>query len=256
MEINGTKWNNKNHYYSSNCTYQNYLLKETKWLLPYHMQSTVNPHLLLKVSCPDKQQLINLLSTGDVVLACHGRWCCFRYTILEKTENPGGLKLAIELVNSFLHHGQFYSGQYLQLFHSGMHIATAQVEEVLGPCLHYWDNLPFDASQKRLFPLHEIGPVISDWVTTLSTNTTGLVVDTTDTTAHHLVIKNVTHRTLLLTQAQQICNTLKDFPWRCCYKIAYMPPLYGLLELFLKEFSLTFILYNQTHFTKGVITVN
>ena len=220
------------------------------------MQSATPSHLVLKLSSPDKKQLLNLLSTGDVVMSYHGRWCCFQYTILEETEDPSSLKLAIELVNSFLHHGQFYRGQYVQLFHSGMHIATAQVEEVLDPCLHYWDNLPFDASQKHPFPVHELYPVISAWVTTLSSNNTELVVDTSVTTEHRLVIKGVAYGTLLLTQARQICNTIKGAPWHCCYKIAYTAPLYGLLELFLKEFSLTFILYNQTHFAKGVITVN
>jgi len=221
------------------------------------MQSAPTPHLQIKVSTQDKLQLINVLSTSEVVLAYQGRWCCFRYTILEGIEESGYIKLAIELVNSFLHHGQFYCGQCVLLYYRGVHIAMAQVEKVLAPCLHYWETLPLEAAQKQPMPMPELMPVISNWVITLSdNNTASLVVDTAATTGPRLIIQNVAHRTLLLTQARQICETLKNATWGCCYKVAYLPPSYGLFELFLKDVSMEFILYSQTHFAKGSITIN
>jgi len=220
------------------------------------MQQSAPPHLLLKVFAPDKQHLVSLLSTGEVVLAYQGRWCSFQYNIVENTEDPAYLKLAIELANSFLHYGQFTRNQIVQLYHEGVRVATAQVEEVLGPCLHYWDNLPFNPAQRHLFPVQdEVAPVIANWVTTLS-GIIRIAVDTTSTTEYRLLIEDAAHRTLLLAQARQICQTLKDSPLTCYYKITYTPPLYGLLDLFLQDFTLAFVLYNQTHFAKGVITVN
>jgi hypothetical protein len=215
------------------------------------------PHLLFNIIAPDFSVIISLLAQKQVLLAYDGKWCGFEYQCIEQPGEPSFFRLSIKLYNGFLHHGQFSKGQQVQFYHAGAPIATGIIEDVLEPCFKHWNSnpLPDDLIEKQWFPEHVIQPLVSSWIATLTLHPATISFAGGTAAGYELVLKKVPHDTLLLSQAQQICQTITSSSYNCCYKISYKPVAYGLIDLFLKEFSLTFVLHSDTHLAKGVITI-
>jgi hypothetical protein len=213
------------------------------------------PNLLLEIATPDQQQLIKLLAEGQVRLAYQSKWCCFRYQILEDESkaNHQTLSIAIELNNAFLHHGQFKTHQVLQLYHSGQLVAMGIVKQVITPELLFWDDNELLAAHapKKPFPAEYINAVFSEWKARLVARHIHMEYNLSQSGHDILVQLNSKLKTITLQLAQQFCQTVTVPNMTCYYKVNYTPVAYGLVDLFLEDFSLSFFLTNDRYYAKG-----